>query len=131
MKEQKRRKGVVKLKKILIVDDQQGIRLLLKEVFEREGYEALVAANGNEALQITEQGCPNLILMDMKMPGMDGIELLKRLKGRDEECKVIMMTAYGELGVIEESRNWGVMRYFTKPFDVFELRDAVHELLAD
>lgn len=119
------------MKRILIVDDQQGIRLLLKEVFEREGYETLIAGSGKEALAITEQVCPHIVLMDMKMPGMDGIELLKRLRGRSSKVKVIMMTAYGEMGVVEESMNWGVMRYFTKPFDVFELRDAVRELLGD
>lgn len=119
------------MKRILIVDDQQGIRLLLKEVFEREGYETLIAGSGKEALELTEQACPDMVLMDMKMPGMDGIELLKRLKKRRHDCKVIMMTAYGEMGVIEESMNWGVVRYFTKPFDVFELRDAVRELIGD
>lgn len=119
------------MKRILIVDDQQGIRLLLKEVFEREGYETLIAGSGNEALAITEHVCPHIVLMDMKMPGMDGIELLKRLKNRNKACKVIMMTAYGEMGVVEESMSWGVMRYFTKPFDVFELSDAVRELLGD
>lgn len=119
------------MKRILIVDDQQGIRLLLKEVFEREGYETLIAGSGNEALAITEHVCPHIVLMDMKMPGMDGVELLKRLKKRNKAFKVIMMTAYGEMGVVEESMSWGVMRYFTKPFDVFELRDAVRELLED
>ncbi|ANU20216.1 two-component system response regulator [Planococcus plakortidis] len=117
------------MKKILIVDDQQGIRLLLKEVFERDGYETWIAGSGKEALELTESRCPDIVLMDMKMPGMDGIELLKRLKSRNHECKVIMMTAYGEMGVIEESMNWGVMGYFTKPFDVFELRDAVREAI--
>ena len=119
------------MKRILIVDDQQGIRLLLKEVFEREGYETLIASSGKEALEITEQICPHIVLMDMKMPGMDGIELLKRLRKRNKKSQVIMMTAYGEMGVIEESMNWGVVRYFTKPFDVFELRDAVRELIGD
>ncbi|MDE0584512.1 response regulator [Planococcus sp. 11815] len=119
------------MRKILIVDDQQGIRLLLKEVFEREGYETLIAGSGKEALELTQETCPDMVLMDMKMPGMDGIELLKRFKKRRHDCKVIMMTAYGEMGVIEESMNWGVVRYFTKPFDVFELRDAVRELIGD
>ncbi|KYG59588.1 response regulator [Planococcus maritimus] len=119
------------MKRILIVDDQQGIRLLLKEVFEREGYETWIAGSGREALELTEEECPDMVLMDMKMPGMDGIELLKQLKQRQHDCKVIMMTAYGEMGVIEESMNWGVVRYFTKPFDVFELRDAVSELISD
>lgn len=116
-------------KTLLIVDDQQGIRLLLKEVFEREGYRTMIAGSGKEALELTQHSCPDMVLMDMKMPGMDGIELLKRLKNRNQQCKVIMMTAYGEMGVVEESMNWGVMRHFTKPFDVFELRDAVRELI--
>lgn len=117
------------MKTILIVDDQPGIRLLLKEVFSKEGYQAITAGSGNEALEKVQQTCPDMVLLDMKIPGMDGIEILKRLKKSYPDVHVIMMTAYGELDLIKESMKWGAERYFTKPFDVFEVRDAVRELL--
>ncbi|AQU80323.1 MULTISPECIES: response regulator [Planococcus] len=117
------------MKTILIVDDQLGIRLLLKEVFSKEGYQAIAAGNGIEALKKVQEFSPDLVLLDMKIPGMDGIEILKRLKKTNPRIHVIMMTAYGELDLIKESMNWGAERYFTKPFDVFEVRDAVKQLL--
>lgn len=117
------------MKTILIVDDQLGIRLLLEEVFSKEGYRIITAGSGHEALQKVEKSCPDLVLLDMKIPGMDGIEILKHLKKQRENVLVIMMTAYGELNLIQESLAMGAVRHFTKPFDVFELRDAVKSLL--
>lgn len=119
------------MKTILIVDDQTGIRLLLNEVFKKEGFITLMAANGREALKKAEETQPDVVLLDMKMPGMDGIEILKNLKKLRQEIQVIMMTAYGELDLIEESIDNGAASYFTKPFDVFEIRDAVKQLLRD
>ncbi len=82
--------------KILIVDDQYGIRILLNEVFNKEGYQTFQAANGLQALDIVTKERPDLVLLDMKIPGMDGIEILKRMKVIDENIRVIIMTAYGE-----------------------------------
>lgn len=123
--------SLVSVKKLLIVDDQQGIRLLLNEVFKREGYETLLAANGIEALDIAERVKPDGVLLDMKIPGMDGIEILKRLKSKTPEVPVVMMTAYGELDLIQEAMKLGAAHYFTKPFDIYEVRDAVNAMLQD
>lgn len=117
------------LMELLIVDDQQGIRLLLQEVFRKEGYNAHLAANGIEALKIIEQYDVALVLLDMKIPGMDGIEILKHIKKMKPDIPVVMMTAYGELGVVNEALELGAVRYFTKPFDIFEVRDEVNKLL--
>lgn len=122
---------MVFVKKLLIVDDQQGIRLLLNEVFKREGYETFLAANGIEALDIAERIKPDGVLLDMKIPGMDGIEILKRLKSKMPEVPVVMMTAYGELDLIQEAMKLGAAHYFTKPFDIYEVRDAVNAMLQD
>lgn len=119
------------MKTILIVDDQPGIRLLLDEVFSQEGFQTVTAGNGKEALTKAEEAHPDIVLLDMKMPGMDGIEILKQLKIKQHDLQVMMMTAYGELDLIEESIMHGAVRYFTKPFDVFELRDAVKSLLKE
>ena len=116
-------------KKILIVDDQNGIRVLLVEVFNSEGYTAFQASNGKLALEIVRKDPPDLVLLDMKIPGMDGLEILKHIKQIDPEIKVIMMTAYGELDMIKEATDLGALMHFTKPFDIDELRVAVHQQL--
>ena len=116
------------MKRLLIVDDQPGIRLLLNEVLKKEGYVTYLAANGIEALRYAEEGM-DFVLLDMKIPGMDGIEILKRLKDRWPQLPVFMMTAYGELDVVQEALDLGAIRYFTKPFDIFEVRDEVNKTL--
>ncbi|MDP4099224.1 response regulator [Paenibacillus sp. P96] len=118
-------------KKVLIVDDQNGIRILLMEVFSSEGYETFQAANGKIALEIVERETPDLVLLDMKIPGMDGLEILKHIKTGNPEIKVIMMTAYGELDMIKEATELGALMHFTKPFDIDEMRVAVNGQLKD
>jgi two-component system response regulator (stage 0 sporulation protein F) len=113
-------------KKLLIVDDQVGIRILLLEVFATEGYDTFQAANGRAALDIVKTQGPNLVLLDMKIPGMDGLEILKKIKEYDRSIKVIMMTAYGELDMIKEATDLGALMHFTKPFDIDEMRLAVN-----
>ncbi|MBM7618673.1 response regulator [Bacillus haimaensis] len=113
--------------KLLIVDDQYGIRILLNEVFQKEGYQTFQAANGYQALDIVEKHSPDLVLLDMKIPGMDGIEILKRLKAINADIQVIIMTAYGELDMIQESKDLGAITHFAKPFDIDEIRDAVRK----
>ena len=115
--------------KILIVDDQYGIRVLLNEVFNKEGYKTFQAANGIQALDIVKNQRPDLVLLDMKIPGMDGIEILKRMKIIDEGIRVIIMTAYGELDMIQESKELGALTHFAKPFDIDGIRDAVKTYL--
>lgn len=117
-------------KKVLVVDDQYGIRVLLKEVFSRDGFSIFQAANGNAALDIIQMEHPDLILLDMKMPGMDGIELLRHLRTIHPAAKVIMMTAYGELDMVAEASKLGALAHFTKPFDIEELRSEVIRQLA-
>jgi len=106
---------------ILIVDDQPGIRRLLMEVLTEEGYAVVAAANGYEGLQKAKELEPALILMDMKMPGMDGIETLQELKRIGQAGNVIMMTAYGELELVNQARELGAYAYITKPFDIIAL----------
>jgi two-component system response regulator (stage 0 sporulation protein F) len=116
-------------KKLLIVDDQNGIRILLTEVFSSEGYETYQASNGKLALEIVRNVSPDLVLLDMKIPGMDGLDILKHIKSIDTSIKVIMMTAYGELDMIKETTDLGAIMHFTKPFDIDELRQAVNSEL--
>ncbi|CAG5082429.1 Stage 0 sporulation protein F, Response regulator receiver protein [Thermobacillus xylanilyticus] len=113
-------------KKVLIVDDQNGIRMLLMEVFSGEGYRTFQASNGKLALEIVKDESPDLVLLDMKIPGMDGLEILKRVKEINRDIKVIMMTAYGELDMIKEATELGALMHFTKPFDIDEMRMVVN-----
>lgn len=114
-------------KRILVVDDQFGIRILLNEIFSKEGYDTFSAASGQEALEIVEKKEPHLVLLDMKIPGMDGLEILTRIKEMNEQVKVIIMTAYGELNMINEAMASGAVAYFSKPFDIDEVRITVHK----
>jgi len=120
----------MKDQKVLIVDDQYGIRVLLFEVFGKEGYQTFQAANGKQALDIVVNESPDLVILDMKIPGMDGLEILKEIKKIAPDTKVIMMTAYGELDMIKEATELGALTHFTKPFDIDELRTAVNKQLA-
>ncbi|GIP18842.1 sporulation initiation phosphotransferase F [Paenibacillus montaniterrae] len=116
--------------RVLIVDDQNGIRLLLMEVFNSEGYQTYQASNGRMALEIVRNERPDLVLLDMKIPGMDGLEILKHIKLFDPTITVIMMTAYGELDMINQATELGAVKHFTKPFDIDELRLEVNYQLS-
>lgn len=115
-------------KKILIVDDKYGIRLLLSEVFNNEGYQVFQAANGRTAIEIAQNEKPDIVILDMKIPGMDGLEILRNIRTFDSEMKVIMMTAYGELDMLEEAFEFGVLKHFIKPFNINDLKIAIREI---
>jgi two-component system response regulator (stage 0 sporulation protein F) len=119
------------LQTILIVDDQKGIRRLLEEVFREPGYKVLTAADGMEALARCRKKKPDLVLLDVKMPGMDGLEVLRIIVRDYPGVSVLMMTAYGELQIIDEALNLGARGYINKPFDVLELLRLTESLLAN
>lgn len=123
------KRGDIMSEKILIVDDQFGIRILLNEILQKEGYKIFQAANGHQALNITKKHNPDLVLLDMKIPGMDGLEILEEMKKIREDIRVIIMTAYGELKMIEASKRMGALAHFTKPFDIEEIRSAVKKYI--
>lgn len=122
-------KGVTCMKKILVVDDQYGIRVLLCEILQKDGYKMFDAANGVQALKIVDQEKPDLVLLDMKIPGMDGLEILKRIKADNPQVDVIMMTAYGELNLINEAMSLGAITHFAKPFDIDDIREVIKNSL--
>ncbi|HBS59011.1 MAG: response regulator [Bacillota bacterium] len=112
---------------IMVIDDQPGIRRLLAEVLQEDGYNVAIAANGYDALHKVKEITPQLILMDMKMPGMDGLETFRELKKAGKAERVIMMTAYGELELVKEALNLGAYKYITKPFDINVIKKIVAE----
>ena len=102
---------------ILIVDDEKNYPPILSAVLEDEGYETLTANSGREALKILDHSDVDIVLADMKMPGMDGIGLLEKIKLRDPDLPVIMMTAYGTVDKAVEAMQKGAYSYILKPFD--------------
>ena len=102
---------------VLVVDDEKNYPLILGAVLEEEGFEVLTANSGMEALEIQKTSDVDLVLTDMKMPSMDGLELLEKIKARDPDCPVIMMTAYGSVDKAVEAMEKGAYSYILKPFD--------------
>ena len=108
--------------KILIVDDEAKMRRVLQLFFEETGYSVVQAENGEEALQKIESVDPDLVICDIRMPRLNGIELLRRVKKLSKELPVIIMTAYGEVKTAVEAMTLGAENYVTKPLDMEELR---------
>ena len=115
---------------ILVVDDEKNYLLVLSEVLQDEGYEVLTAQAGHEALEIQKSSDLDLILTDMKMPAMDGIELLENIKALDPDLPVIMMTAHGTIDKAVEAMQKGAYSYILKPFDNERLTIYVKKAVA-
>ena len=117
------------LTRMLIVDDELGICDFLRSFFSRRGYEVRIACSGEEALQVAEQFQPRVMLLDIRMPGMSGLEVLERLHATDPDCKIIMTTAVMEESLMERARRLGASDYITKPFSLDYLeRDVLSKL---
>ena len=114
-------------KKVLVVEDEEGLRLLYAEELEAEGYEILTAKNGREAIQQLEEGKPDLIILDIVMPVMDGIEALGRIVGKERKIPIILNTSYP--GYRHEFMSWAADAYVTKSADLGELKEKIKELL--
>ena len=104
------------MKRILVVDDESLMRDFLQETLRRAGYEADVASNGEKALQRLNENSYEVILSDLKMPGMTGIELLKQVKTEHPDMRFIIMTAYGTVETAVEAMKFGAFDYILKPF---------------
>jgi DNA-binding NtrC family response regulator len=108
--------------KILVVDDEAPIREMIKKgLYQMGGYRVEVAQNGVEAIEKIEKDVFDLVLTDLKMPEMDGLELLKQIKGTRPDVMVILMTAYGSIETAVEAMKIGANDYITKPIDLNEL----------
>ncbi len=115
---------------ILIVDDTQLIAESLKKALSREGYDILTAATGREALQSYEENGPDLILLDVKLPDIDGIQVLQKIRQVDAKTPIIVMTAYSGIKGAVEAMKSGAYDYVAKPFDIDELKIIVARCLA-
>ncbi len=114
---------------ILVVDDEESIRFLYREELEDEGYRVITASDGEEALRKVGEEKPDLITLDIRMPGMDGIEVLHRIRDMDKEIPVIMSTAYGEYR--HNFNVWASDAYVTKTANLNELKENIRRLLGE
>ena len=117
------------MQNILIVDDDKSIRYSLKRMMEGN-YSILTAQNGEEALERVKEGPPDLILMDIKMPGRSGIDVLREIKSIDPKSLVIIMTAYGTTETAIEAMKYGAFDYILKPFPIPQMKGLVEKALS-
>jgi two-component system, response regulator, stage 0 sporulation protein F len=119
--------GRTGMKRILVVDDEDNIRDYLREELADEGYEVLTATSAPEALKIIEKEDLHLVVLDIRMPGMTGVEALPRILGLKENLPVILNTAYSQYQ--QDFMAWAANAYIIKSFDLTELKEKIKELL--
>lgn len=112
-------------KKILIVDDEKNIRTMIKDCLDSEEFEVDIAVNGEEGYVKISENDYHMVLMDIKMPGMTGLELLKKIRDEKIEIPVVMMTAYGTVERAVEAMKLGAIDFIGKPFSPSEIREIV------
>ncbi|MFA4029834.1 MAG: hypothetical protein GDYSWBUE_001143 [Candidatus Fervidibacterota bacterium] len=119
-------------KRILVVDDEEYIQQLLQSILSREGYEVSVAGDGDEALRLIDQNAYDLIVLDIMMPGTNGLEVLRRIKTTErlKFTPVIIMTAVMDRDVRYRALDFGADEFLNKPIDIYELRARVRTLLS-
>ena len=115
--------------KILVADDEQEIRELLDNFLTGQGYEVVLASDGNQALQLASEENPQAIILDIKMPGLDGLEVCKRLKEKEQTrlIPVIVITGFEDNKI--EALNLGADDFVNKPFDMAEISARVKSAL--
>lgn len=111
--------------KLLIVDDEEDIREFAKSFFKKRGIEVFTSAGGVNALLIIERERPDLVLLDIHMEEMTGVEVLKRIRETKNDVKVIMVTGVEDETIVNEANSWGIRGYIHKPLVLEELEKIV------
>ncbi len=120
------------MRKILIVDDEPNIVMTLEYAFKKKDFEVFIARDGSEALTILEKHIPDVVLLDIMMPKVDGYETLKWIRENTalQETKVVFVTAKNKASDIEKGLKLGANKYITKPFSIKKIVSEIHELLS-
>jgi len=113
--------------KILVVDDEEHIRLLYKQELSEEGYEVILAENGKECLRKLDEENPDLVILDIRMPVMDGIETLGKIINKKKDIPVILNTAYSSYK--DDFMTWAAEAYVVKSYDLAELKTKIKEII--
>jgi len=116
--------------KVLVVDDSAFMRLRNVNLLKELGHETLEAADGGQAVEVYKQDNPDAVLMDITMPGMDGLEALKQILSFDPAAKIAMVTAMGQQGIVMEAIKAGACDFVVKPFDPDRVKAALAKLNA-
>ena len=114
------------MKTILVANDEQSTSFLYKEELEEDGYQLLVATTGEEALKLLGKKIPDLIILDIKIPGMDGVEVMNKIKDEKRDIPIILCSAYGQYK--QGFRIWASDAYVVKSADLRELRLTIKEI---
>ncbi|MBI4603706.1 MAG: response regulator [Planctomycetes bacterium] len=117
------------MKTVLVADDEISIRKLYQRELSREGYSVVLAANAQEAIKLAREVVPDLVIMDIRMPGMDGIEALGRILEENNEIPIVINTAFSSYK--DSFLSWSADAYVTKSSDLTELKDTVKTILTD
>ncbi|MFP4457638.1 MAG: response regulator [Clostridia bacterium] len=116
--------------KLLIVDDETNIRMTLKQCFSAEKYDIDMAVNGQEALKKITDNDYDVVLLDIRMPGLTGLEVLEKVRENNIDVDVVMMTAYGSVEKAVEAMKLGAIDFIGKPFTPTQIREIVDDVLA-
>lgn len=116
--------------KILIVDDAAFMRMMLKDILTKEGYEVIEAADGVDAVDKYKANTPDIVTMDITMPNMDGIQALKEIKKMNGNAKVIMCSAMGQQQMVIEAIQNGAKDFIVKPFQADRVKEAIASVAA-
>jgi len=114
---------------ILIIDDEIIIRKLFTRLLTREKYKVLTAVDGKKGIEIVKKEKLDLVILDLKMPGIDGIEVLKRIKEINKNIRVIIITAFGTIKSASDALNLGADDFISKPFDIAKIRMTIKNVL--
>ncbi|MCW3051580.1 MAG: Response regulator containing CheY-like receiver,AAA-type ATPase, and DNA-binding domain, partial [Chthonomonadales bacterium] len=115
---------------ILIADDEPNIRRVLEAMLTKEGYTVFTAENGKRALDVAAANAIDVLVSDLIMPDMNGVELLQRVKEIHPNCTAIIVTAYGTIKSAVEAMRYGAFTYLSKPFDIDEVRVVLKQAIA-
>jgi DNA-binding NtrC family response regulator len=115
--------------KILVVDDERSVRIFLKELFEQENIDVVLASDGAEALEITGREKPDIVVLDLKLPDVSGLDLIPQIKQRHDEAEIIVITALGTVENAVRSIKLGAYDFITKPFDIEKIMISVQRTI--
>lgn len=115
--------------RVLIVDDSKFMRMLLGDILSRHGFEVLEAESGEEGVQVYLREHPDLVTLDILMPGRDGIETVQDLRARDPEARIVMVTALGMEDYIQRALEAGARGFILKPFSPDRVLETLQEVL--